>query len=62
VKKKLLHLFSFAVCCGLMLLGARGIAAAQGVPTPEIDPASAASGIAMLVGAALVLIERVRSR
>ena len=35
---------------------------AQAVPLPELDPSGASSGVALLVGGALLLIERYRRR
>ncbi len=60
MSKKILRGASFGVSCGLMLLAMRGVASARAVP--EIDPGSAASGIALLAGAALVMLERLRGR
>ena len=47
--------------CGLLWLAGAGIANAISV-VPELDPASAASGIALAIGAALLLAERYRRR
>jgi hypothetical protein len=44
------------------LLWMAGIGTASAVPVPELDPGSAASGIALAVGAALLLAERYRRR
>ena len=46
--------------CALFLLAGIGTASASAVP--ELDPGSAASGIALAVGAALLLAERYRRR
>ena len=46
--------------CALLWLAGSGDAFA--VPVPELDPGSAASGIALAVGAALLLAERYRRR
>ena len=46
--------------CGLLWLAGSGNALAQQVP--ELDAGSAASGIALAVGAALLLVERYRRR
>jgi hypothetical protein len=46
--------------CGLLLVAAVGTASAAVVP--ELDPGSAGSGIALAVGAALLIVERYRSR
>jgi hypothetical protein len=44
--------------CALLLMAGIGTASAAAVP--ELDPGSAASGIALAVGAALLLVERYR--
>jgi hypothetical protein len=44
----------------MLTLALGGVAHADGVP--ELDPGSAASGVALLVGGALLLIERYRRR
>jgi hypothetical protein len=46
--------------CALLWMAGIGTASAQ--PVPELDPGSAASGIALAVGAALLLAERYRHR
>ena len=46
--------------CGLIWLAGSGDAFAFAVP--ELDPGSAASGIALAIGAALLLAERYRRR
>ena len=46
--------------CGLFLMA--GIGTASAAPVPELDPGSAASGIALAIGAALLLVERYRRR
>jgi hypothetical protein len=46
--------------CGLILMTGMGTASAAALP--ELDPGSAGSGIALAVGAALLLVERDRSR
>jgi len=46
--------------CALLWIAGIGTAAASAVP--ELDPGSAASGIALAVGAALLLVERYRRR
>ena len=48
------------VVCGVLLVAGIGNAAASVVP--ELDPGSAGSGIALAVGAALLIVERYRSR
>jgi len=47
-------------CALLLVAGAGTVSAAFAVP--ELDPSSAASGIALAVGAALLLVERYRVR
>jgi hypothetical protein len=46
--------------CGLILVAGIGTASAAAVP--ELDPGSAGSGIALAIGAALLIVERYRSR
>jgi hypothetical protein len=46
--------------CALLLTAGMGTASAAAVP--ELDPGSAGSGIALAVGAALLLVERYRGR
>ncbi len=46
--------------CGLLLMAGFGTASASAVP--ELDPGSAGSGIALAIGAALLLVERYRGR
>ncbi len=48
--------------CGLFLMAGIGTASAAPVSIPELDPGSAASGIALAVGAAMLLVERYRGR
>jgi hypothetical protein len=45
----------------LLLLAGSG-ASFAGEPTPELDPGSVASGIALAVGAAVLMAERYRRR
>ena len=47
--------------CGLIWLAGSGDAFAVAA-VPELDPGSAASGIALAIGAALLIVERYRSR
>ena len=47
--------------CGLLFLAATGSSFA-GTPIPELDPGSAVGGIALAIGAALLLAERYRRR
>jgi len=46
--------------CGMIL--AAGIGTASAAAVPELDPGSAGSGIALAIGAALLIVERYRSR
>ena len=46
--------------CGLILVAGIGTASASVVP--ELDPGSAGSGIALAIGAALLIVERYRAR
>ncbi len=62
MRKKALRLASLGVCGGLLLLALHGTASSTAVGVPEIDPGTAASGLAVLAGAALLLIERFRRR
>ena len=43
---------------GVMVLGLAGVASAISVAVPEVDPASATSGLALLAGAVILLLER----
>jgi hypothetical protein len=54
------RLFWLGSSAALMVLGFAGIAAAYPVvaAVPEIDPATATSGLALLAGATLLLLER----
>jgi hypothetical protein len=42
----------------MMVVGLAGIASATPVAVPEIDPATATSGLGLLAGAVLLLLER----
>jgi hypothetical protein len=46
--------------CGMILTAGIGTASAAAVP--ELDPGSAGSGIALAIGAALLIVERYRAR
>jgi hypothetical protein len=46
--------------CGVFVMTGIGSASAAFVGVPELDPGSAASGIALAVGAALLIVERYR--
>ena len=64
LRKKLRFVSIFAWTfgiCGVLLIAGAGTASAAFVG-PELDPGSAANGIALAVGAALLIIERYRSR
>ena len=47
--------------CGLLFLAGTGSSFA-GTSVPELDPGSALGGIALAIGAALLLAERYRNR
>jgi len=47
--------------CGIVLIFGLGTASAA-PSVPELDPGSAGSGIALAIGAALLIVERYRSR
>ncbi|MBV8772873.1 MAG: hypothetical protein JO166_11185 [Deltaproteobacteria bacterium] len=55
------RLVLLGVASGLLLLGLHGTASAV-VGAPELDPGTAAGGLTLLVGGALVLLERFRRR
>lgn len=48
--------------CGVLWLAGASDAFAIAAAVPELDPGSAASGIALAIGAALLLAERYRRR
>jgi len=60
-KKVLSRLASLGVACSVLLLGLRGTALAV-IAVPELDPGTAAGGITLAVGVALLVIERLRRR
>jgi hypothetical protein len=61
MSKRFSRIASFGIACGLLVLAMHGTASA--VPeAPELDPGTAASGVVLLSGAALLLIERFRRR
>lgn len=60
-KKISLRVASLGVSCSLLLLGLHGTANAT-VAVPELDPGTAAGGITLALGAALLLLERFRHR
>jgi len=55
------RLFWLGSSAAVMLLGVAGTASATPV-APEIDPSSAASGLALLAGGIMLLVERHRRR
>jgi hypothetical protein len=59
-KKILSRLISIGVSSSLLLLALHGTALATSVP--ELDPGTAAGGLTLAVGAALLVIERFRRR
>lgn len=60
--KKLFNPLVFAAACLMFTLAFGGVAHALVAPVPELDPGTASSGVALLVGGALLLIERYRRR
>ena len=61
MRKKALRLTSLGICGGLLLLTLHGTASATPA-VPEIDPGTAASGLAVLAAGVLLLVERFRRR
>ena len=59
--KKLLNSLVFATACVMFTLGLGGVAHAVSA-VPELDPGAATSGVALLVGGALLLIDGSRRR
>lgn len=59
-KRILSRLASLGISCSLLLLALHGTALAVPTPVPELDPGTAAGGLTLAVGAALLLIERFR--
>jgi len=60
-KRMIAGAMTLAGACALFTLAFGGAAYAF-APVPELDPVTAASGIALFVGGALLLIERYRRR
>lgn len=58
--RKAIRFASFGGAVGLLLMALHGNAGAVEAVVPEIDPSTMASGVAILGGAALLLIERFR--
>jgi hypothetical protein len=56
------RLFWLGSSAAMMLLGLAGTACAYVPTVPEIDPATATSGLALLAGGVLLLLERRRRR
>jgi hypothetical protein len=52
------RVFLFGSSVAMMVVGLAGTASATAILAPEIDPATATSGLALLAGAVLLLIER----
>jgi len=60
--KILSRLASLGVSSSLLLLALHGTAHAVIPPAPELDPGTAAGGLTLAVGIALLVIERCRRR
>ena len=60
MEKHLPRLVRLIGACAMLTLALGGVAHAT--PAPELDPGTAASGVTLLVGGALFLIERYRRR
>jgi len=60
-RKILTRLASIGVSCSLLLVALHGTALAGWV-VPELDPGTAAGGLTLAVGVALLVIERFRRR
>jgi hypothetical protein len=58
VKERLSRLIPLIGAGAMLALALDGVAHAS--PVPELDPGTASSGIALLVGGALLLVERYR--
>jgi hypothetical protein len=52
------RLFLLSSSVAMMVVGLASVASATVTPSPEIDPATATSGLALLAGAVLLLLER----
>jgi hypothetical protein len=61
-ERLIVNAMSFLGACALFTLAIGGTAYAHWTEAPELDPGTAASGLAMFVGGALLLIERHRRR
>jgi len=60
MKNRVFSTIEFVGACALFTLGLAGTAHAAALP--ELDPSTAASGVALLVGGVLLLLERHRRR
>jgi hypothetical protein len=60
MKERLTHFVPLIAACAMLTLGLNGVAHAT--PLPELDPGTASSGVALLIGGALLLVERYRRR
>ena len=59
MRQNLPRLIPLVGACAMLMLALAGVAHAT---VPELDPGTASSGVALLVGGALLLIERYRRR
>jgi hypothetical protein len=57
-----LRLSSLIGVSTMVLLGLAGVASAQAAPVPEIDPSSAASGLVLIAGGVVLIMEQLRRR
>jgi hypothetical protein len=60
MKERLTHFVRLIGACAMLTLALNGVAHATQLP--ELDPGTASSGVALLVGGALLLVERYRRR
>lgn len=60
--EQILRKSSFVASVSLMVLALNGWALAGAVAVPEIDPGAVVSGVSILAGAALLLVERFRGQ
>jgi hypothetical protein len=56
------HALVLAAACLMFTLALGGVAHAITQAVPELDPGNAVSGVALLAGGAMLLIERYRRR
>jgi hypothetical protein len=59
VKERVLTFVPLIGACAMLTLALSGVAHAA---VPELDPGTASSGVALLIGGALLLVERYRRR